>query len=195
MSGIRYDVLADDGGIVAELRAILARMERPAGFYRNVGEFVLGRVKGNFAGEHDPEGVPWKRLLPRTIRQRERRRLVPIRILRARGRLLGSVSYRAGPAGLTGGSPVPSAAIHQLGGAIKMPARAQTIYQHYDAAADEFDSVFRKKRRSNFARDVQVPAHDIVMPARPWIGITAADEGVIFDFADVWVTGERTGNP
>lgn len=195
MTGLRFDVLADDSGVVAGLRAIIARMERPVGFYKNVGEFVLGRVKDNFAGERDPEGVPWRKLLPKTIRARERRKLVPIRILRARGRLLGSVSYRAGLAGLTVGSPMPYAAIHQLGGTIKMPARTQTIYQHYDAKADEFDSVFRKKSRSNFARDVQVPAHDIVMPARPWIGITAGDEEVIFDFADVWVTGERTDNP
>lgn len=192
---MRYEVLTDDGGIAADLRAIITRMERPLGFYKNVGEFVLGRVKDNFAGEHDPDGVPWQKLMPRTIRDRERRKLVPIRILRARGRLLGSVSYRALREGLTVGSPVPYAAIHQLGGTIRMPARTQTIYQHYDARTDEFDSVFRKKKASNFARDVDVPAHDIIMPARPWIGITAADEEVILGIADAWVTGEPAGNP
>lgn len=190
MTGISQTVTLEGADANARLQLLLDRMSRPIGFYKNVGELLLNSTRDNFAREQDPYGNPWKPLKERTIRQREREGLTPITILRARGRLAGSINVQASDEEVRIGSPMEYAAVHQLGDDIEIPERTQTIYQHYDAKTDTLDQKFRRKSKSNFARDVTVEAHTIHIDARPYLGISAEDEAAILGIAEEWLRVE-----
>lgn len=186
---IKHSITINDADMLQSLSRMVEQMDNPAGFYRNVGEHMLNSLHDNFEKERAPDGTPWKPLKPATIKAREKKRLTPVKILRARGRLAGSFNLRASIEGARLGSPMAYAAIHFFGGTIKKTERQQTIYQHYDAKTDTLDQKFRKKHRSNFARDVTVGAHEITIPARPYAGVSKDDEKIIFGIADEWLRG------
>lgn len=187
MTGISYEVSVQDETVQKKLDELLDRMDNRRGFFVNVGEQLLNSAKTNFEKEAGPDGIPWQRLLPKTIQRREEKGLTPIRVLRARGRLAGTINYLPSDDNVRIGSPMEYAAIHQLGGEIEKPERTGTIYQHYDPETDEFDQRFRKKSQSTFAREVKFKAHSIRMPARPFIGVSKADETAIVEIAEDWL--------
>lgn len=189
MSGvsIKHSITINDTNMLNKLESMVERMENPVGFYRNVGEHMLNSLGDNFDRQAEPDGKPWKPLKSATVKAREKKRLTPITILRARGRLRGSFNLQATIEGATLGSPVEYAAIHFLGGKIKKKARQHTIYQHYDEKTDTLDQKFRKKSRSNFAREVVIGEHTITIPSRPYAGVSKQDEKIIFGIADEWL--------
>ncbi|MGM4981879.1 phage virion morphogenesis protein [Rhizobium sp. 11_C7_N12_5] len=189
---ITYKVSIQDAALSAELDALARRSENRRTFYVQVGEYMLNSTSDSFEKERTPDGQPWKTLMPATIKRREEKRQTPIKILRASGRLAGSINYRASNDDMTIGSPLPYAAIHNNGGEIEMPERTQTIYQHYDEKNDEIDQRFRKKSKSNFARDVLVKAHSITMPARTYLDISKENEKDIIQIGREWLRGENT---
>nr|WP_302795459.1 phage virion morphogenesis protein [Shinella daejeonensis] len=87
-------------------------------------------------------------------------------------------------------SPMPQAAIHQLGGEIKMPERTGMVHQHYDAKTDTLDQKFRKKARAIFSREVTIRAHTINMPKRSYLGVSKEDEVTIIRIAREWLGDE-----
>lgn len=188
---ITYKVSIEDAELRAELDALARRTENRRDFYVQVGEYMLNSTADSFEKERTPDGQPWKTLMPATIRRREEKRQTPIAILRATGRLAGSINYRASNDDMRMGSPLPYAAIHNNGGDIEMPERTQTIYQHYDEKNGEIDQRFRKKSKSNFARDVLVKAHSITMPARTYLDISKENEKDIIQIGREWLRGEN----
>lgn len=190
MAGITYTVTLEDAEARDQLDALLDRMDRPRGFYKNVGEHLLNSASDNFDMERDPDGIPWARLRLKTIQRREDKRLTPIRILRARGRLAGTLNLIASDEEVRIGSPMRYAAIHQLGGEIKMPERTGMVHQHYDAKTDTLDQKFRKKSRANFSREVKIKAHTINMPKRSYLSVSTEDEVTIIRIAREWLGDE-----
>lgn len=190
MTGITYKVTLNDEAARAALQALIDRMDNPRGFYADVGEHLLNSARENFDREAGPDGIPWKRLMPKTVKRREEMKLTPIRILRARGRLAGSLNIAVSDNEVRIGTPVKYAAIQQLGGEIKRKERISTIFQHYDARTDTLDQKFRKKSKSNFARDVKVKAHTITLPARPFLGISKEDQDEIIRISRRWLGEE-----
>lgn len=140
------------------------------------GAYLVTATQRRFERETAPDGAKWPQLSPRTAAKRIKgRRRGFDNILRVSRRLEQSVAYRISGGELHVGSNVAYAAAHQLGAEIEVAERQQTIFQNYDAKTDTFDQKFRKKSRSNFARDVTVSAHTITIPARPYLGIDDAD--------------------
>lgn len=151
------------------------------------GGYMVTSTQRRFERETAPDGSPWQRLSPRTAAKRIRgRRRGFENILRVTRRLEQSIVYKISGNELHVGSNVEYAAAHQLGAEIEVAERQQTIFQHYDAKTDTFDQRFRKRSRSNFARDVTVPAHTIPVPARAYLGIDDADRrelgNIVTDF-------------
>jgi len=190
MTGITYTVTLQEEEARRRLDALLDRMDRPRGFYKNVGEYLLNSAIDNFEDERDPDGIPWDRLRPKTIQRREDKGLTPIRILRARGRLAGSLNYVATDEEARIGSNLPYAAIHQLGGEIRIPERTSMIHQHYDARTDTFDPKFRRKSHANFSREVKIKEHTIKMRKRSYLGVSSEGETAIIEIAREWLGDE-----
>lgn len=193
MTGISITVDLQDGQARAQLRDLLDRMSELRPFLNAVGDRLVGSAGENFKREAGPDGMPWTPLAPATVKARERRGQTPITILRSnsRGRsgspLAGSINKDVGESEVQIGSPRETSAIHQLGGTISKPARAAKIYR-MRAADGTIGRRFAKKSNANVVTDVTIPAHTITIPARPFIGISGADEAGILEDAANWLT-------
>ena len=172
--GIR--LLVDDEQVFVGLNKLDAATGNRQAAEAAIAAYLVTSTQRRFERGIDPDGKPWQRLKPRTAARRikgrsrgyDSSRRVTRRLEQS---IVGDVENHE----IRVGSSVEYAAIHHLGGEIKMPERQQTIYQHYDAKADVLDPRFRKRGRSNFARDVTVGEHSIKIPARPYLGLDTED--------------------
>lgn len=190
MTGITIDIEIPAAEIRERLGRIIDRLDQPLSLYRDIGQHMIDSTRENFRKESSPEGVPWAKLRPSTLRGRKRQKLSLEGILRARGTLINSINVRATAEGVTIGSPAEYAAIHQLGGEIERQARSQTIYrkQRKDGS---FEPKFRKRKlKTSVQREVAVGAHSIRIPARPYIGVSSDDQVAIAEIARKWILGE-----
>lgn len=192
MTGISIRAELKNEEISQNLRHLLDRMDRRQPFYENVGDRLVGSAGENFRKEHGPDGSPWTPLRSATIKARQRKGQVPITILRSnsKGRigspLAGSIHHEATENEVRVGATKETAAIHQLGGTIQMPARAARIYRIRDENG-QIGRRFAAKSVANEVTDVTIPAHTVTIPARPFIGISAADEQGILEDAEDWL--------
>lgn len=172
--GIRVTV--SDQPVLAALDRLEAATVNRADAEHAIGAYLVNSTQRRFERETAPDGTPWQRLSPRTANRRigNRRRGYDNK-LRVTRRLEQSIVYSVDAHEISWGSNVVYAAIQHLGGEIEQAERQQTIYQNYDAKTDTFDARFRSKRRSNFARDVNVKAHTITIPGRPYLGLDDDD--------------------
>lgn len=184
MSGISLEISLRDQAARQELQALMERMDNPRAFYGTVGERLLSSSKDRFREQNSPDGSPWTPLKPATIRARERNGQLPLTILRsntkgkAASSLAGSLHYEASNTQVRVGSPLPYAAIHQLGGTIQKPASTRWMSGRR----------FAKRSEAEDGREVQIPAHKITIPARPYLGPTRDDEEGILEDAQDWLT-------
>lgn len=119
MTGISYKTTIDDEDMRAKLAELIERMDRPRGFYVNVGEHLLNSVGDNFDKEQAPDGSPWTPLSPVTAERREAAGHGPTPILRVSGDLRGSFNYEATDTEVRVGSPKVQAAMMHFGGESK----------------------------------------------------------------------------
>lgn len=168
------------------LDEMLKRMDDRKPFYKSVGDRMLGSTKDRFFQEDGPDGTPWAALRRATVRSRERRKQLPIQMLRATGYLAGSIHAEVSSTEVRVGSPVEYAAIHQLGGTIQRPARQAKIYRKKDSTG-QVGRRFVAKKDADYVTDVSIPAYTITIPARPFLGLTAGDEAGIFEDAEAWL--------
>ena len=186
MSAITLDLRLDARAASEELARMIARMDQRQPFFRQVGEILVKSVKENFRGEHAPDGTPWTPLAPATVKARMKRGRSAVKILRERGRLAGSINYAPTGDQVTIGAVPEYSAIHQLGGTIEKPARQGRIFRK-QAKDGTIGRRFVKRRQANLETDVTIPAHSITIPARPFLGISPADEIAIKETAERWL--------
>lgn len=148
------------------------------------GEYLLRSTRERAKLEQDPDGRKWRALSPSYKRYKDRKR-PGVPILKFDFHMLGDMfSWQTdGADALLVGTNAPYGAIHQFGGTINRPARSTHVYFHR-ARDGEVGKRFVAKSRSNFAQRVTVPEYKIRMPARPWLGISAADERELLDIAE-----------
>ena len=64
MSGISIKIGLADEEARASLQQLLDRMDDTRGFYKGVGDRLIGFAGDNFERESDPDGTPWLSLRP-----------------------------------------------------------------------------------------------------------------------------------
>ena len=116
MAGIEYRLTIRDAPMTGALKTLIRKTSDLRPFLKSVGEGEMNLIKDRFAGEHDPDGTPWQKLHPKTVARRAAKGYLPIKILRMRGNLAGSIAYRVESRRVRWGSPLVYAAIHQEGG-------------------------------------------------------------------------------
>lgn len=129
MAGVEYTVTVDDADLRRKAARLLRRLGDLSEPMLEVREVMLNAVHDRFESESDPDGNRWRRLSPATLAGRRRRRKGGVTILRASGRLIGSIAPRSDATSATVGTNVVHGAIHQFGGqagrglAVTIPAR------------------------------------------------------------------------
>lgn len=186
MTGISFRVELAATEAQNRLHQLVKLMDQRRPFFAAVGEQLLASAGRNFKAQSTPDGTPWVPLKPATIKARTRRGRSKISILRERGMLAGSLNYQATDDEVRIGSPVEYAAIHQLGGEIEKQERAGQIFRR-KGKDGKIGRRFVKKKKANVVTDVTIGAHSIKIPARPFLGISPADEAEIFDAAQHWL--------
>jgi len=189
MAGITQSVTFAELGAVDPLQGLLDRIDNSTGFLKNVGEQLKKTTGERARAEVDPEGVPWQRLMPATIKARIRDGWSPDGILRRSGALIGHLALETGPDYVEIGSVLPYAAIHQLGGEIKKDARTAKIYRK-KATDGKPAPRFVRKDEADDMTDVVIGAHTIKIPARRYLGVSTEDREAIIYTADVWLRGD-----
>lgn len=184
MSGISIKIGLTDEEARASLQQLLDRMENPLDFYNGVGDRLVGSAGENFRREAGPDGTPWLSLRPATIAARVRNKQTPLTILRSNDKdkigspLAGSINAAASADWVRVGSPKEYAAIHQLGGTIQKTAGKRWMAGRR----------FAKREERPDGHEVDIAAHAIRIPARPFLGVSRDDEAGILEEADLWLT-------
>lgn len=184
MTGISIAVELRDTEAQDRLRALMARMDNRKTFFERIGDKMLLSTSNNFRNQTDPDGGAWKPLRPATIRARTRKKQLPLTILRSNTKgksgssLAGSINRQVSEDELRIGSPLVQAAIHQLGGTIQKPAGTRWMAgRRFARRADAPDG-----------REVAIKAHSITIPARPFLGLSRADEAMVLEEAEDWLS-------
>ncbi|KAF3999057.1 phage virion morphogenesis protein [Glaciimonas immobilis] len=173
MAGSTFEFTFDSQRATASLGKAYRALTNPAELQRDIGEYLLRSTRNRFNEQAAPDGTAWEAL---SSRYKNRKRKNKDKILTLDGYLRGAgLRYQLDGADVLMGSNRPYAAIHQFGGDISIPARSQ--YAFFRQAPDgSVGNLFVKKKKSNFAQRVTIGAHVIHMPARPFLGLSVADE-------------------
>ena len=181
MAGAAVEFRADDAEVQRALNdlAVAVGDLRPA--LKNIGEVLKRSTRDRFGRSIAPDGTAWAPLKPATLR-RKARMGAPAAILVMRGYLARKIRYQLeGSDTVHVGTDRPYGAIHQFGGEIQRGARTQKIYNTIRGSGHDvtFKKGFARRKRANLEREVQVGAHVIRIPARPFLGISTEDRVAI----------------
>lgn len=176
MSGVSHTI--DD----ATIQAALGQLQRAADDARPaleaIGAYFVTSTQLNIERETSPDGRRFAPLSPRTAAKRVGKgRRGFDHILREKTRLYRSISYDVDAQSVEWGSNVAYAAIHQFGGEISIPPRTgrvslKSIRRQGGGIRSRF---VRSGTKGALERTVQIRGHVIRIPARPYLGISAAD--------------------
>lgn len=151
MAGTRLRIEIED----REVKAAFARVSRAGrdmtALMDEVGAALVLSTQRRFETESAPGGSPW----PPSIRAR----VEGGQTLTDQGRLRDSITHRAGPENVEVGTNVVYAAIHQFGGTISAKAGG---YLKFPLPGGGF-----------------VQTASVEIPARPFLGVDAADRAEI----------------
>lgn len=154
----------------------------------DIGEYLLRSTRDRAARQVSPDGVPWAPLSPSYRRQKERKR-PGVPMLRFDFHMLGDqLSHQVVGDTLLVGTNAQYGAVHQFGARINRPARSTQVYFR-QGRDGEVGTQFVKRRQSNFAQWVTLPAYTIGIPARPWLGLSNEDEQEVVLIASDHVAG------
>lgn len=182
--GVSMDI---QPGQVAGLDGALARLDQlgrsPRRLWQAVGAYGEASTRLRFRNQVGPDGTPWKP--SKRVRKGGGKTLV------LSARLLRSFSHQVRADGVSWGTNVVYARIHQEGGEIQRAAYSSWARLRTDASG----TLLRQKSADNLAvfakathkrvrvQRYTVDAHTIKMPARPFLGVNAADAAEIMRLA------------
>jgi phage virion morphogenesis protein len=188
MAGTRLTFAVDK----AELERLRVFMDEQAardtsGLMPRLGEYLLESTQKRFKDQVKPDGTKWAELNERYAR---RKKYNKDKILTLRGYLRSYLSYRIpNPQTLELGSNQKYAAIHQLGGTIEQLAQSRKV--RYRSVAGRVLFAKAKHVRGVAERWVARGAYQVKIPARPFLGISTADDQEIREIILDWVVGRK----
>ena len=167
------DTLARIDAALANTTPLLAR----------IGEYLQDSSRDRFKSQSGPDGTAWQPLQPRYQRRKKQNK---DKILTLRGYLRGYIHWQAdGDDAVLVGTNSKYGGIHQRGGTIQQPARQSTV--HFGAGKHKH--LFVKKGKAKRSQQVSIGAHQVNIPARPYLGVNAADQQQIHLRVLDWLNG------
>ena len=187
--------VVDDKLVQDYLKRVADRADKPNPALHAIGAYGVFSTRRRFEREQDPNGKPWKRLSPRTAAKRiGRSRRGENHILRQKGRLYASINYGVTRSDVEWGSNLVYSRPHQLGATIDMPERATKLtLKRTRRKGGGFKSRFARSTAKGDLRqvDAAIGAHQITIPARPFLGVNAADRSEFEKILIDHYVGER----
>lgn len=176
------EIKIDDTKVTEALNRLVQITTHAAPAMREIAGVLLDGVEEAFAREADPvSGAPWPVLRPSTIRARQKKGKWPGKILQVTGLLAASITASSGRDFARVESNRRYAGIHQFGGTIPIYARSQQLYFRQNKRTGEVGTRFVPKGRSNFSQWGSMGAHEITIPARPYLGLSRQGSGQVVE--------------
>lgn len=144
----KINIEYDDQQVQRAIRRLLRAGADLSPAMRTIADHLAASTRQTFDDETAPDGSPWQKLKPSTIKQRERSGYVPINILGRSGDLKASIIGQSDASSVVVGTDRIYATTHQFGAK---------------------KGVFGKTKRG-----APIPWGDI--PARPFLGVNANQE-------------------
>jgi phage gpG-like protein len=153
MTGVSFEVTFDDSLVMNAFARVEADLARPAGLLWRLGAYGVDSTVRRFGEQAAPDGSPWAPLMPAYAS------LKPsgYDILYLTGALRTSQHFVVGAGEVQWGSGMIYAAVHQFGATI-VPKSAKAL--HFQLGLGGVREVFAKS---------------VTIPARPYLGLSAAD--------------------
>ena len=165
------------------LARVDAALENTTPLLARIGEYLQDSSRERFKSQSGPDGTAWQPLQPRYQRRKKQNK---DKILTLRGYLRGYIHWQPdGDDAVRVGTNAKYGGIHQFGGTIQQPARQSTV--HFGAGKAKHLFVKQKKAKRSMA--VRVGAHQVNMPARPYLGVNAGDQEQIRLRVMDWLQG------
>jgi len=180
MAGAQFQFSIDD----ADLRELEERLARPRELVPRLGEYLVRSTKDRFSTQTGPDGTPW---VPLKQRYARRKKLNKDKILTLRGDLRRYIRYQPDGDAAVVGTNLPYGAIHQFGGTIEQPERQSTVRLRSVAGRVLFAG---QRHKRAVEKSVTIPAHDVVIPARPYLGLSDQDGDNLAEIVREWLAGD-----
>lgn len=180
MAGTHITATVDD----KDVRATLAELAHPEtqSLLPRLGEYLQTSTEDRFKTQTGPDGAAWA---PLKKRYAKRKKYNADKVLTLRGYLRGGIRYQLdGPDAVQVGTNIRYGAIHQFGGAIDMPERTATV--RYRSTAGKILFVNKRQKKNVTQKNVTIGAHQVKIPARPYLGISDADDARILQILQEW---------
>lgn len=182
MSGAMLDVTIDVSSVGRALEQLAERLGDMRVPLLDIGEYLHQSTDARARNQVGPDGRPWAPLSPRTLAKKKGNKK-----LRESGALLDTLRHSVAGDELQFGTDRPYGAIHQFGGKIEHAAQSRQVY--FKEKGGVVGNRFVKKRQSNFSQWVTHGARTVVMPARPYLGLSAEDETELLEIVGAYLKG------
>ena len=151
MTGVNIEFNIQDA--LDALITIESNLDDTQGLFNHIGEVLLDIHESRFNAQESPDGIPWQELSPWYKESKPKQK---DKILTLDGTLRSTLRWQIEGNTLLFGTNLIYGAIHQFGGIIK-PVSANAL------------NVGGR------------PVKQVVIPARPWLGISAQDKLLFVD--------------
>lgn len=179
-ANLKFDVVITGPDTLARIDSA---MDNTAPLLARIGEYLQDSSRDRFKSQSGPDGTAWQPLQPRYQRRKKQNK---DKILTLRGYLHGQIHWQPdGDDAVRVGSNSKYGAIHQFGGTIQKPARKSTV--HFGAGKAKH--LFVKRKKAKRSMQVSIGAHQVNMPARPFLGVNAGDQQEIRLRVMDWLSG------
>jgi phage virion morphogenesis protein len=190
MAGAVLTVDIDDQA--TRLYAELAeRLGKSRGLMDAIGQQLVSSTLRRFQTQTGPDGKAWAPLSKATLKKRG----ANAKALQASGRLRQSITFRSTASTVEVGSNLIYAALMQRGGTIEHYAMGKVLrlrqveIEKKDGSKATVTRFAKGKHKTAEERRVEVAAHSVAVPGRPYLGMSAADERSISRIAHDYVMG------
>ncbi len=181
MAGSHITVTVSPQTAEARLQHLQAILANPSELLAQVGEQLMRTTKERFKTQTSPDGNSWQALQPRYQRRKKKNK---DKVLTLNGYLRRFITWQPdGQDAVKVGSNRKYAAIHQFGGTIAKKARQSTV--HFGVGKAKH--LFVKKSQAVRSKQVNIGAHEVTIPARPFLGLSAHDRREITEITLEWL--------
>lgn len=185
MSGVTLTLDYQDAMHV--LLGMEQQLRHPEPMLEKMGEALMQFHRQRFQDQKSPAGEDWQ-ALSRRYKKRKKRNKDKILVLD--GTLRETLRWQIRGNELLFGTDRPYGAIHQFGGTIEIPARSQRAYYRQVRGekikgqfVQKVRNQFVSKKRANYSEWNTIGAYTILMPARPWLGVSETEKIRLVDIA------------
>lgn len=190
VQGARVTITPTDDVLVSRLREFAEGGGDTRPLMSRMGQYFVSSTQDRFKSQTDPDGNAWAPLSPGYLRRKKQNK---DKILTLRGYLRRFIASQVlAPNEVSWGSNRIYAAIQQHGGTIAQAPQSRLTRFRTVGGRTQFA---KKSHKRAAERWVERGGYDVKIPARPFLGVSAADNAEVIALVQDWLHRRMNGLP